>query len=131
LPSAAIAQDSSTTSCAWTSLDHRGAGEVRRDRDPDRRVPRVQQQRPPRPPRPTVPPSRSTETEANCAEPANVVPDITIGASHPNPTAPRDHAERNTEPGDRDRQRTAARAPSRKVRSAMTNGSNEPIQCPA
>src|SRR5262245_21761967 len=33
-----------------------------------------------------LPPSSSTDAAANCAEPANVVADITIGASEPMPT---------------------------------------------
>ena len=35
----------------------------------------------------TVPPSPMTDTAANCADPANVVADITIGASQPKPAA--------------------------------------------
>jgi len=33
----------------------------------------------------TLPASRMIETAANCADPANVVADMTIGASQPNP----------------------------------------------
>ena len=35
----------------------------------------------------TVPPASSTETEANCAAPANVVADMTTAAAAPNPVA--------------------------------------------
>ena len=61
----------------------------------------------------TVPPAPSTETAANCAEPANVVADITIGAAQPQPAA------RASRPKDTPNATTAtasgaaARAPSR------------------
>src|SRR4029453_2046452 len=124
-PSAAMAQDSSTTSWAWTSLDHRepvryGATEIPIG------AYRAFSSRAAATAAATVPPSRSTETEANCAEPANVVPDITIGASHPNPPA------RAMTPNDTPNPATAiangptARAPSRKGRLARTNGRNQP-----
>ena len=35
----------------------------------------------------TVPPASTTEIEANCEAPANVVADITIAATRPNPVA--------------------------------------------
>ena len=68
----------------------------------------------------TVPPSPSTDTEANCAEPANVVADITIGASHPNPTARAITPNEIPNPATAIASGPTARAPSRKVRSAMT-----------
>jgi hypothetical protein len=62
---------------------------------------------------PTVPPASSTETAANCDEPANVVADMTIGASHPMP------ADRASSPNETPKPATAiasgatARTPSR------------------
>ncbi len=42
---------------------------------------------------------------ANCAEPANVVADITIGAKHAHPRRAREDAEGDPEPEDGDRER--------------------------
>ena len=68
----------------------------------------------------TAPPDPSTETTANCAEPANVVSDITIGAATPMP------ASRARTPNDAPKATTAiargaaARAPAAKELGAPT-----------
>ena len=54
---------------------------------------------------PTVPPSPRTDTAANCADPANVVADMTIGASHPKPAARASTPNEIPKPDDRDRER--------------------------
>jgi hypothetical protein len=67
----------------------------------------------------TVPPAPRIETAANCADPAKVVADITIGASQPMP------AERASRPNEMPNPRTAtasgatARAPSRYLRAGL------------
>ena len=53
----------------------------------------------------TVPPASRIEAAANCAEPANVVIDITIGREQPHAGGSREHPVGDAEPDDRDRER--------------------------
>jgi hypothetical protein len=82
--SAASAQLSSTTSCERRKRDHTlpaRYGATLIPMGPYRAFSRRAAARAAA----TVPPSPITDTAANCADPANVVADMTIGASRPNP----------------------------------------------
>ena len=83
-PRAAIAHDSSTTSCALREAAQEAAAQVRRHADPDRQVARVEEERGDDG-RQRLPPAARTEAAANWAEPAKVVALMTIAGRAPMP----------------------------------------------
>ncbi len=125
-----MAHDSSTTSCAWTNRDHKEPVRYGATEMPIGAYLAFSSSAAATAAA-TVPPSPRTETDANWADPANVVADITIGASQPNPTARASTPNEIPNPTTATASGPTARAPSRKVRSAMNNGSNGWVQCPA
>src|SRR5207244_10503022 len=79
---------------------------------------------------PTLPPAPPTDTAANCAEPANVVADMTIGATTPKP------AERARTPKERPKPKTASASgkiarprPPGRIRTVCQQDTGTPSDC--